>query len=124
MRPTSYHTYTREELKYIKEHCYDNPKTVTAAIGGAFSTVDGYMRQFRNGTFNRKENHPRKYYAMYLRKTDELVCSGSAKECAQQLGISCDLFRCRVHKALSGKIKKWDVYVDDYDEEDYEDIDI
>lgn len=117
MRPSNYHTYTEEELQYIKDHCYDSPKDVATALGCPYGTVLEYMCRFRHGTFERHPFHPQNYYAMYLRKTDELVCSGSARECAEQLGISQMAFRSRVHKTLSGKIKKWDVYVEPYNEE-------
>ena len=118
MRPASYHTYTQEELDYIRMHCGDNARSVHEVIGGNYFTIREYMRKFRNGTFQRSSGTPQKYYALYLRKTDELVCSGSAKECMAELGISKSAFHTLVCKSRSGKIKKWDVYVEPYNEED------
>jgi hypothetical protein len=102
---------------YIEEHCNDKAKDVAAVIGASRGTVAEYMRRFRDGRFERKQYPPQKYYALYRRKTDELVCCGSAAECAEQLGITKRLFYARAHKAATGKIKKWDVYIEPYDED-------
>lgn len=115
MRPTTYHTYTDDDLRYIEEHCNDNPEDVASVIGASKRTIAAYMHQFRNGTFIRKKRLPEKYYALYRRKTDELICCGSAEECAEQLGITKHTFYTRAHKAASGKIKKWDVYIEPYE---------
>ena len=114
MRPSTYRTYATEDIQYMRDHRYDNPKQVAEVLGESPRTIDAYMRRIRNGTFCTKVYPNLKYYALYLRKTDELVCCGSAKECANELGIAIHSFYGMVHKILSGKIKKWDVYVESY----------
>lgn len=122
MRPTRYHRYTKQDLAYISEHRYDKIQDVADHIGAPRNTVAIYMQKFRNGEDLRRGGSPRRYYALYNRKTDELVCSGTAKECAEALGIPRAYFDSMVSKIKSGKNKKWEVYVDnindDYDEEE------
>jgi hypothetical protein len=114
VRPSTYHTYTQAELDYIKAHCNDKAYNVHQVVGGRYATVQRYMEQFRNGTFKRTKGSPHYYYALYLSKTDELVCSGSARECMEQLGISKNAFHTLVCRSRNGEIKKWDVYIEPY----------
>ena len=116
MRPANYRKYSDEDIEYIKAHCNDKPKDVAAVLGAPRGTIRTYMGLARNGEPLRHENPPRNYYALYLRKTDELICAGTAKECAAELGIGVRAFYVMAHKALSGKVKKWDVYVEPYEE--------
>lgn len=118
MNAKTYHKYTNEELEYIKEHCRDDITDVATAIGAPRSTVAVYMRRFRNNSFVHRPHPAQKYYALYLRKTDELVCSGTAEECADTLGITTRAFYVMVHKALHNKVKKWDAYVEPFTEDD------
>ena len=121
MRPTKYRKYSIEDVQYMRDHMYDGPKEVATALGASIGTVAEYLRRLQRGTFQNKEYPSRKYYALYLRKTDELVCCGTAGECAEALGIQKHSFYVLAHKALHGKVKKWDVYVEDVDsEEEYE----
>lgn len=117
MRAASYHTYTQEDLDYMRDHCNEKPRKVYSVVGGTYGTVRNYMSQMRNGTFRRTKGTPHYYYAIYLRKTDELICTGSAKECAEQMGISINAFRTLVCRSRNGEIKKWDVYAEPYKEE-------
>lgn len=63
------------------------------------------------------------YYSAYDRKTDEpVVIHGTAKECMERLNVKRSTFfhyvthtRQNVHPR-----RKYDVYVDDPEEEDYE----
>ena len=67
-------------------------------------------------TSRKRKNYPDlKYYALYLRKTDELVCSGTAKECAIELKISIPAFYSRVYNSLHQRSDKWDVYIEPYE---------
>lgn len=112
---SNYRSYTSKELEYIRTHCDDPPIAVAKALNAPYHTVYSYIRQYRSETSKKPHEHPpQKYYAMYLRKTDELVCSGSAEECAEQLGITIGTFYTRVHAAIYGKCKKWDVHVEPY----------
>ena len=115
MESKHYHRYADEELDYIKEHLYDSPAEVAAAIGRSRGTVYQYQRWFQKG--RRIHNLRHKFYALYLRETDELVCSGTAAECAKALGIKHHSFYVMAHKALRGKTKKWDIYIEEPEEE-------
>jgi hypothetical protein len=116
VRSHTYHKYTQADLEYIKQHCRDDPREVAATINAPYTTVYNYMLDFRNGTFKRSRRPPDFYYAIYLRKTDELVCSGTARECAEHLGMSKTTFHAMVCKVRKGITKKWDVYVEPYSE--------
>lgn len=117
MRPATYRSYTDDELNYIKEHCNDNFRDVAATINAPPRTVSNYMRRFRRGDTIRHQYPIKYYYALYIRKTDELVCCGTAKECAETLGVSVHTFYGLVHKTLNGIVKKYDVYIEPYEEE-------
>lgn len=118
MRPTTYRKYSAADVQYMRDHIYDGPKEVSKALGASKGTVAEYLRRLQRGTFKTKEYPTRKYYALYLRKTDELVCCGTAQECADALGIQKHSFYVLAHKALHGKVKKWDVYIEDIDVEE------
>lgn len=117
MRPTTYRTYSDEEIAYIRAHCNEPPRKIAEALGAPYSTMLMYTRQMRKGTFTESKYPPQKYYALYLKKTDELVCSGTAEECAEALGIGVRAFYVRVCKALTGRTNKWEVYVEPYRED-------
>lgn len=50
------------------------------------------------------------YYVVYLRKTDEIKASGTAKECASQLGIGLNHFYSLVSKNKRGIHHKYYIY--------------
>lgn len=67
-----------------------------------------------------KKGKPRKYYTVYLRKTDEIVAFGTSEECTKELGFAnAGSFRSVVSKAKKGLSKKYDFIVEEtpYDEE-------
>lgn len=55
-----------------------------------------------------------KYYAMYRAATDEIVCSGTARECSEFLGIAVNTFYSMVSKWRSGVRTKWEFYIEPY----------
>lgn len=55
-------------------------------------------------------NRSKKYYAVYRRKTDELICCGSAAECAAAMGRSTDSFYCMVSRVGKGKNRRYEIY--------------
>ena len=116
MNPDIRPRYTPEELAYVKAHCRDSPKEVSAALNRSYGSVQRLMTQFKKGTYQKRAHPPHKYYAIYLRETDELVCAGSSKECQEQLGMSKSTFHALVCKTRKGMLKKWDVYVEPYNE--------
>lgn len=117
MRPTKYRTYTDEDIAYMWEHRHDKPSEVAKALNAHPRTVGAYLRRMRDGTFARGTYPPRKYYAVYLKKTDEIICSGTAAECAEALGIGVRAFYVRACKALTGRTTKWEVYVEPFQED-------
>lgn len=58
------------------------------------------------------------FYFIYLRKTDELLCTGSSDECARALGMSRTVFRTTVHRVFSGKNRKYEIYREKWKAED------
>lgn len=65
----------------------------------------------------RKLVEMQKYYAVYLRETDELLASGTSAEVTKQLKLaSVDSFYCLVSRCLKGKNKKYEVLVEDIED--------
>ena len=61
------------------------------------------------------------YYAIYLRKNDTLLASGSADECRKALGCATlRAFYALTYRARSGKSAKYDVYAEDLEEDENE----
>ncbi|WP_026499278.1 hypothetical protein [Butyrivibrio sp. WCD2001] len=56
------------------------------------------------------------YYTVYLKKNEEVVATGTSKECAKQLQCSVGSFYSLVSRSISGKIKKYDVVIDTIDQ--------
>lgn len=54
------------------------------------------------------------YYAVYLRKNDMLIASGTARQCATAMGRSKNSFHCMVSRVESGKNKKFEIYKELY----------
>lgn len=118
MRQTRNRKYTIEDIRYIQEHMDDGSASIAETLNAPQGTIIEYMRRIRRDAFPLEHYQLSRYYALYLRKTDELVCSGTAWECAEALGIRVKSFYIMVHKALHGKVKKWDVYIEEYNVEE------
>lgn len=59
------------------------------------------------------------WFSVYLKKTDTLICSGTAAECAKALGMkNLDDFHVLAHKVRKGTNKKYEIYSEPY----YEDL--
>lgn len=56
---------------------------------------------------------PKKYYTVYLNMDDSIVTSGTARECAKQMGKSENSFRSMISFTRSGKNKKYTVVVEE-----------
>lgn len=68
-----------------------------------------------------KRGRPRKYYTVYLRKTDEIIAFGTAEACAVQLGLkNSEIFRSIVSNARHGISHRYEIIVDKtpYDDEE------
>lgn len=55
----------------------------------------------------------RNYYTVYLRKTDELVASGSAEDCAAAMNQSVDSFYSMVCRVRKGTNRKYEIYIEE-----------
>lgn len=61
----------------------------------------------------------RNFYVVRLRKTDQVVATGTVDECVKQLGFaSRNSFYCAVSKANRGERKRYEVDVVPEDEEE------
>ena len=49
------------------------------------------------------------YYTVYKRKNDELVASGTAAECAEQMQVSLHTFYSIVTRVKNGTNKKYEI---------------
>lgn len=65
----------------------------------------------------RKLQRPFNYYTVYDLKTDEIIASGNAQECAEQLGVTLNTMYKTVMLSKRGKSKKYYVLVDDNTED-------
>lgn len=65
------------------------------------------------------KNH-KKTYTLYLRENGEIVASGTAEECAKQMGITEMSFRTIVSRAIREITKKYEAETHDCNEEDWE----
>lgn len=64
-----------------------------------------------------------KYYAIYRKKTDELLASGTAKECQKQMGFKTpQVFYCTVSRVYRGLSSKYEVFVDEDEADEVESI--
>ena len=61
-----------------------------------------------------------KFYSVYNRKTDEPVyIHGTARECAEAMGVKVNTFYNYVHRNKTGKLYcKYEIIVDDKEDED------
>lgn len=64
---------------------------------------------------------PHKLYTIYKKNSDELLAFGSAKECADRLGMKIDSFYSAVTRARKGQREKYNIFVEEVVEEDDED---
>lgn len=64
-----------------------------------------------------KNKKTKKQYTLYLAKDDSIVASGTAKECAEQMGVTESTFKSTVSRAKSGERKKYEVYIFDGNED-------
>lgn len=58
----------------------------------------------------------RQYYTVYRSKTDEIVASGTAPECAASLGRSLASFYSLISNFRTGKNKRFEIEQEDYNE--------
>lgn len=62
----------------------------------------------------------RNYYTVYDNRTDEIVATGYADECARQMNRSVSSFYCTVNRNRSGKHRKYIIVVDPCDLDEVE----
>lgn len=65
----------------------------------------------------RKQVEMQKYYAVYLRETDELLASGTSAEVTKQLNLaSVNSFYSMVSRTRSGKNNKYEILIEDIED--------
>ncbi len=55
---------------------------------------------------SRKKDRSKYYYTVYLEKTDKVVAFGTARQCAEMMGITYEHFQSLVSKWRHGKRMK------------------
>lgn len=60
----------------------------------------------------------RTYYTVYLKRTDEIVCCGTASECAKAMSKTINGFYSMISKNNRGKHHKYEIYKDSLDSND------
>ena len=104
---------TTATVKEILAH-YDAGKNYTEiarALGLSVKTVWRWCHEYdRPARPQMTGNRPQKLYYVYLRATDQLVAVGSARECADRMGINLLSFYSAVSRTNQGKNKKYEFY--------------
>lgn len=67
-------------------------------------------RKAHRATKPSRTKESRKKYTIYLRKNDNIVASGTAEDCAKQMGTSIGSFYAIASRVKSGKTKKYEIY--------------
>jgi DNA-binding transcriptional regulator PaaX len=60
----------------------------------------------------------KKIYTLYLRENGEIIASGTAEECAKQMGIPESAFRMILSRTNRGIIKRYEAEIRDCAEEE------
>ena len=60
------------------------------------------------------------WYTVYLRETEEIIASGTAKQAAAALGVEIGSFYTAVTRSRTRKNYKYDFVIEDVEEEDIE----
>lgn len=98
------------ELQKMKR-LYDSGMTyerIGKELNRAGSTVAKWLQRTGRNARIPKEK-PRKLYSVYLRKTDEIVAFGTARECAARLGMTLSSFYPTVSRSQSGQQRKYEI---------------
>ena len=63
------------------------------------------------------------WYSVYLKETDEMICSGTSAECAKALGMkTVGSFRTLVYRSRNGLSSRYEIYSEPYEIEEEEDL--
>lgn len=63
------------------------------------------------------------FYSVYRTKDDSVVATGTAKQCAKQLGFTNEAcFYCMISRAKSGKNRKYAVVTEHITPEEYHEL--
>jgi transcriptional regulator NrdR family protein len=79
--------------------------------------LDEYHKSYRTTKEGWKKARTR-IYTLYRAKDDTIVASGTAKECAEQMGTTVGSFKSIVSRAKNKQRKKWEVYIGTDDDDD------
>lgn len=95
---------------------------IAKEMGFSPVTIGEHRRKLRLKAHRKsRQDGPRRYYFVYEAKTDKLLAYGTAKECAAQLGVTLDSFYCTVSRAQARVRGRYEIFIDDVDDEGMED---
>ena len=101
---------TREQYALMKKLYLDGlaDRAIAEVIGCHISTVTAWRHKNECPPNMGSGNYrPRREYAIYVAKTDELVAIGNEQECSRAMGMSIASFRSTVCRALRGERKRY-----------------
>ncbi len=81
-------------------------RTIAAAVGCGANTVRDNMKK-RNVPIARRPGRPEIVHSFYLTKTGKLLCTGTARECAEALGLSASSMQGIIQKTRTGRMRKY-----------------
>lgn len=89
---------------------------IARRLGASYKTV----RAIRSETLHLPANkrQPKKRYTVYHRETGDLLASGSARECAEQLGIERGSFYNTVSRLPKREAARYKIFVEELTEEE------
>lgn len=93
-----------------------NGEEIAAQLGLCSTTVNRHRRQMGFPKIGR--NKKQHMYTVWSAETENLLCYGTAPECAEMLGLSdVSIFYQTISKTKAGKTKKYIFLVEPYEEE-------
>lgn len=108
-------------LKEILAH-YDagqNYTEIAQALKIPVNTAWRWCHKFgRPARPQRQDPRPQKMYYVYLRATDQLIAAGSARECANRMGVQLSSFYSIVSRSNHGVNKKYEIYKEEMSKEE------
>lgn len=102
---------TTKLVKNILER-YDaglNYTEIAQELGISISTARKYCKLSGRDKRNDFER-PQKIFYVYLRKNDELIAMGTARECAKRMGITLLSFKSAVSRCRKGTQKNYNIF--------------
>lgn len=94
----------------------ENDREIAEATGLHLKVVNKVRRQMGLQSVGRRGFEPGLYF-VYLKKTDELEFCGTARECAEHLGIKLGSFRSLISRNKKAKRNRYEIIREGNDED-------